>query len=104
VTSVTPGDAAELEADQVAAKVVTGDRGTVRSNGSAAIHRDINDPGAKVATGEFSISVVIGVRGVGRRRLRQAHASVVRTVRDRERSLTSIAAFPTCRRRCFKLQ
>jgi nucleoid-associated protein YgaU len=53
----TPGDAAEVEADQVAAKVVAGERVTVLSSAGAAIHRDIKDPGAKVAMGEFAISM-----------------------------------------------
>jgi nucleoid-associated protein YgaU len=52
-----PGDAAEIEADQVAAKVVAGERVTVRSSAGAAIHRDIKDPGTKVAMGEFAISM-----------------------------------------------
>jgi hypothetical protein len=53
-----PGDHAEREADDVAQRVVAGERVTVGGGASSdAIHRDIKDPHAKVALGEFAIDM-----------------------------------------------
>ncbi len=53
-----PGDPAEREADDVAQRVVAGERVTVGSSASpGAIHRDIKEPHGKVALGEFAIDM-----------------------------------------------
>jgi len=53
-----PGDHAEREADDVAQRVVAGERVTVGVSASAgAIHRDIKEPHAKVPLGEFAIDM-----------------------------------------------
>lgn len=53
-----PGDHAEREADEVAQRVVAGERVTVAGSASAgAIHRDIKDPHCKVPLGEFAIDM-----------------------------------------------
>lgn len=53
-----PGDHAEREADDVAQRVVAGERVTVSGGApSGAIHRDIKEPHAKVPLGEFAIDM-----------------------------------------------
>jgi nucleoid-associated protein YgaU len=53
-----PGDHAEREADDVAQRVVAGERVSVgTSAASGAIHRDIKEPHAKVPLGEFAINM-----------------------------------------------
>ncbi len=53
-----PSDAAEVEADQVAARVVAGERVTVTASAGAAIHRDLKSPSPQpVPLGEFSIDM-----------------------------------------------
>jgi nucleoid-associated protein YgaU len=51
-----PGDAAEQEADAVAARVIAGERVTVSATPGAGIHRDIKGSG-KVPLGEFAIDM-----------------------------------------------
>jgi len=52
-----PGDRAEAEADDVASRVIAGERVTVSAAPSGAIHRDIKEPHAKVPLGEFAIDM-----------------------------------------------
>jgi nucleoid-associated protein YgaU len=53
-----PGDPAEREADEIAQRVVAGERVTVGGSASSgAIHRDIKDPHCKVPLGEFAIDM-----------------------------------------------
>jgi len=52
-----PGDAAEVEADDVAHRVVAGERVQVGQTASGVIHRDIKEPHAKVPLGEFAIDM-----------------------------------------------
>jgi nucleoid-associated protein YgaU len=52
-----PGDHAEREADDVARRVVAGERVSVGAAPSGAIHRDIKEPHAKVPLGEFAIDM-----------------------------------------------
>lgn len=53
-----PSDHAESEADDIAQRVVAGERVTVGGSASlGAIHRDIKDPHAKVPLGEFAIDM-----------------------------------------------
>jgi hypothetical protein len=52
-----PGDAAEVEADAVAQRVVAGERVTVSGSSRGAIHRDIKEPSMPVKMGEFAIDM-----------------------------------------------